>query len=254
MELFIIPFLFLLGLIMGSFLLVLSDRLPRNENVLIGRSYCESCKKELDWYELIPVFSFVMQKGKCRKCRTKLSGWYPVAELVTAMAFVLPIFLFPESGLFFYLFFLSIVSVLIVIFIADWKYGIIPFPMVLIGIITTFLYYLFLEPSSLLPAFITAIASGLFFFLIFFFTKGQGMGFGDVVYAFFMGWFLGFPGIIVGLYLAFLTGGIVSLILVLLKRKKLRGDTIAFGPFLVMGTLLAFIFEDYFIVFFTGLF
>ena len=133
---------------MGSFLLVLSDRLPRDENVLIGRSYCENCKKELNWYELIPVLSYVLQGGTCRNCHTKLSGWYPVAEVATATAFVLPLFLFPGAGLPFYLFFLSIVSVFIVIFIADWKYGIIPFPMVLIGIIMTFIYsYL----SSYLP-------------------------------------------------------------------------------------------------------
>ncbi len=254
MEILTLFFLFIFGLFIGSFLLVLADRLPRSENVLVGRSYCESCKKSLSWYELLPVLSYVVQKGKCRNCHVTLSPWYPVAELTTALLFVLVGMLYPLTAPLLTLYVLIITCVLLVIFIADWKYGIIPFPMVAIGVFTTTLFTLWIRPELFISYLFTAIVSGLFFFAIFYLTQGKGMGFGDVVYAFFMGLFLGFPGIIIGLYIAFLTGAGVSLILIILKKKKLRGDTIAFGPFLVAGTLIAFLFENYFITLFNTFF
>lgn len=254
MEIVYLCSLFLSGLFIGSFLLVLSDRLPRQENVLIGRSYCEACRKPLTWYELLPVVSFIIQKGRCRKCHISLTAWYPVAELATGSLFVLVGVLFPLSSPLLTVYVLVITCVLVVIFIADWKYGIIPFVMVAIGGVTTLLFTLGTRPELFIHYLFTAIVSGLFFLAIFFVTRGKGMGFGDVVYAFFMGLFLGFPGIIIGLYIAFLTGAGVSLILILLKKKKLRGDTIAFGPFLVAGTLIAFLFENYFITLFNTYF
>lgn len=254
MELILSGVLFVLGLFVGSFLLVLADRLPREENVLVGRSHCESCDKPLAWYELVPVLSYVFQRGKCRSCHASLSVWYPLAELLTGLSFALLPLIYPLSSPLLLLLLLAVVSTQIVIIIADWKYGIIPFPMVIAGLLFALLWYLFLEPSVLVShLFVGGIVFGLFF-LLFYVTGGKGIGFGDVVYAFFMGFFLGFPGIVIGLYLAFLTGAIVSLILVLLKRKKLRGDTIAFGPFLVLGTMLAFLFEPFFLQFFGYLF
>jgi len=254
MELIILTCsIFFVGLFIGSFLHVVADRIISGESIFFGRSHCDSCKKELTWKELLPVISFLLQKGKCRQCNASFSLWYPLSEIATGVVFAFTFLVFMSSSLMTLLLLFVLVAVLMIIFLIDAKYGLIPFPLVIISLVLAS-GFLFLQEESFFTSLKAASIIGGFFLAIFVLTRGKGMGFGDVVYAFFMGWFLGFPGIIVGLYLAFLTGAVVSLILVLLKRKKLRGDTIAFGPFLVMGTLLAFIFEDYFIALFTGLF
>jgi prepilin signal peptidase PulO-like enzyme (type II secretory pathway) len=136
-------------------------------------------------------------------------------------------------------YYLFIVSSLVVVFFTDLKYGIIPdkviFPAALVSLL-----YLFINPNSLiLSHLLSAGGGGLFFLFLFLITQGKGMGFGDVKFAFLMGLILGFPDIIVSLYIAFLTGAIVGCILIVWRKKKLVGTSIAFGPFLVLGTLLA---------------
>jgi leader peptidase (prepilin peptidase) / N-methyltransferase len=252
---FILVFIFILGLFIGSFLNVLADRLPRGETVIRGRSHCEVCKKELAWYDLIPLLSFVFLKGRCRYCHTRLSLFYSVVELTTGVLFVsIYIFLTKDSimyqvlsikyvlDLFYYLF---IVSSLIVVFFADLKYGIIPDKIVFPAVFVSFLYIILNTSYLILPYLLSAIAACLFFLLLFFGTKGRGMGFGDVKFAFFMGLVLGYPNIIVGLYIAFLTGAIVGCILILWRKKKLKGASIPFGPFLVLGTILAMFGGDF---------
>lgn len=229
--------LFFFGLFFGSFLNVVADRLWNGESIVKGRSHCEKCHKPLSWFELIPVVSFLLQKGKCRQCHTKLSWWYPFSELVTGGAFAVVGVTFSPLMPLHLFFMLSITACLLVIFFADWKYGIIPFPVVVVALLLSLLS-LFLTTDQLLPHVLAGIGSGGFFLLIFLLTKGRGMGFGDVVYAFFMGILLGFPAILLGLYIAFLVGAVVSLALVALKKKKLHGDTIPFGPFLVFGTFI----------------
>ena len=240
--------IFLLGLCVGSFLNVLVDRLPREESVIQGRSYCESCKKELRWYDLIPLFSYISLKGKCRYCRISLSIYYPLVEFVTGIVFVSMVILtmdnFQLNQIITLAYNLFIASSLIVIFFTDLKYGIIPdkiiFPSIAISII-----YLFLNPQlSALPI-LSALGAFLFFLLLFLGTRGRGMGFGDVKLAIFMGIILGFPNIIVALYLAFLTGAIVGVIIILWKKERLKGATMPFGPFLVFGTFLALVFGNY---------
>ena len=252
--------LFILGLFVGSFLNVLADRIPKGESPIRGRSRCDKCKKILKWYDLIPLFSFIFLKGKCRYCQTRLSLFYPTVEFVTGtLFFITAIFVlndsqFPLLGgqaisnfqfpinyqlpitLIYYLF---IVSSLIVVFFADLKYGIIPDKIVFPAIAVSFLY-LFINPSSLiLNHLLSAVGACLFFLLLFVITKGRGMGFGDVKFAFLMGLILGFPDIVVGLYIAFLTGAIVGCILIIWRKKRIFGTAIPFGPFLVMGTLMS---------------
>src|SRR3989344_6619035 len=92
-------FLFLLGLAVGSFLNVLIDRFPRDESPFKGKSYCESCKKKLLWYDMIPVVSFLFLKGKCRYCRSPLSFYYPMVEVTTGIIFVLVYVLLYQNGI-----------------------------------------------------------------------------------------------------------------------------------------------------------
>lgn len=263
-------FIFIIGLFVGSFLNVLADRLPRGEAVIKGRSRCEKCKKTLKWYDLIPLLSFIFLKGRCRYCKARLSFYYPTIEFVTGVLFAIAAYyilnnfqflilnfysIFNFKFLFTLFYYLFIVSSLIVVFFADLKYGIIPDKIVFPTIVIVSLY-LFINHSSLtrlqmpsaladggqvLNHLLSAASAGLFFLLLSLIKirKHSAMGFGDVKFAFLMGLVLGFPNIVVSLYVAFLTGAIVGIILIIWRKKKLEGATISFGPFLVLGTFAA---------------
>ena len=214
---------FLIGLMVGSFVNVLADRLPRGESVLWGRSRCDHCKKTLRWYELVPVVSYIVQFGRCRRCHKRLSVQYPVIELATGIGFTL------LHSLPLYLLFIS----LLVIFIADFKYQIIPDSMIVLGILAAVWKGAYLVP---------AIGSFAFLYLLWAVTRGKGLGFGDVKFAFLMGLLLGFPGVIIAFYVAFLTGALTGVIL-MLGRYKTWKSKIAFGPFLVLGTVVGLIWQ-----------
>ncbi|RJQ37039.1 prepilin peptidase [Candidatus Microgenomates bacterium] len=248
-----IIFLFILGLCIGSFLNVLIDRLPRNETILKGRSHCENCKKKLAWHDLIPLLSFVLLKGKCRYCKSPISLYYPVVELMTGVLFVLvainfqfSIFNFQSnsnfqifnSSLMALIFQLFIISSLIVVFFTDLKYGIIPDKIIIPSILISLFYFFIIYNSLFISHLISGIGAFLFFLLLFLITRGKGMGFGDVKFSFLMGLFLGYPKIGVAFYIAFLTGAFVSLILISWRKKEIKA-TIPFGPFLVIGTLVS---------------
>ena len=244
MNLFTILIVFFTGAALGSFLGVLVDRLPRGESVLFGRSKCEKCKSELTFLDLIPVVSYILLSGKCRTCHVKipvhlflfemLSGFSAVALLLYSQTLGLSII---ET-----VFLAVVLFCLAGIFFADTLSGIIPDQFVAVLIITVLFFIGFTDSSALPWYIITAIFSSGLFLALYLVTKGRGMGFGDVKFAFAMGLILGFPLILVGLYTAFLTATAISLILVLAGRKKLHGGTIAFGPFLVAGTIAAYLF------------
>lgn len=224
-----------LGFSVGSFLNVLIYRIPKRESIL-GRSYCDNCKKKLLWYDLIPLVSFVYLKGKCRFCKRKINFSIPLIELATAILFVLTFLKFPiiaDFNLWFFLFFLSS---LIVIFFTDLEDGIIPdkiiFPLFFLSLIYTVL------TPNLLSHFLSFVIVFITFLLIDFLTRGKGLGLGDVKLMAIFGLIFGFPKVIIPLYLAFLTGAIVSLILVLWGKKRFHEDTIPFGPFLVIGGII----------------
>jgi len=180
---------------------------------------------------------------------------YPFIELATGFLFVLLTSLLPSpyvnsTYMILLFFYLCIISCLIVIFFTDLFYGIIPLKVVVLGtILTIFLHLLFpaLPNISFLNYFLSGLFSFLSFLAIFLITKGKGMGFGDVVYVFFMGLVLGFPKVLLGFYIAFITGAFISVLLIALKKKKMKGGTIAFGPFLVAGTIISMIWGDFFI-------
>ncbi|MBI2613172.1 MAG: prepilin peptidase [Candidatus Levybacteria bacterium] len=254
-------FIFALGLFVGSFLNVLVDRLPKGESVIKGRSHCEKCKKILKWNDLIPLLSFVFLKGKCRYCSARLSPYYPIVEFTTGIMFVITtLFIFNGSQflisnfkflinfqllitnyqlLLTLIYYLFIISSLIVIFFADLKYGIIPDKIVFPAILVSFFFLLF---TVFVNHLLSAFGAGLFFLLLFLVTRGRGMGFGDVKFSFLMGLILGFPNIIVALYVAFLTGATVGIILIIWRKKRIFGTAIPFGPFLVLGNFIAIFF------------
>ena len=244
----------MIGLFVGSFLNVLADRLPRDESVIGGRSHCDKCKKTLKWYDLIPLLSFLYLQGKCRYCHTPLSMHYPAVEVTTGVMFALAVIFLPHESIKYQVlsikyfvdlaYYLFIISSLIVVFFADLKYGIIPDKIVFPAVIISFLYLILNTQYLILPHVLSAVSASLFFLALFLITKGRGMGFGDVKFAFLMGLILGFPGIAIALYIAFLTGAIIGCILIVWKKKKLSGTKIPFGPFLVLGTIVSLFFGE----------
>ena len=253
----VIIFIFIIGLFIGSFLNVLADRIPRGETVIKGHSHCEFCQKTLQWYDLIPVFSFISTHGRCRYCKHSLSYFYPIIEISTGVMFaatyVFTIYNLSftnfnqivnnQSSIINLLYYLFIISGFIVIFFTDLKSGIIPDKILLPAIIVTFLYLLIVNPSSFIINIFCGIGAFLFFLIIaavFLVLIGkESMGGGDIKLAFLLGLFLGFPNIIISLYIAFLTGGLLGIILILWRKKSFQRATLPFGPFLVLGASMS---------------
>lgn len=264
MTLFLL-FLFIIGSAIGSFLGVVVDRLLNGESIWKGRSHCDHCRHTLKWYDLLPVISFFAVKQQCRYCHKKLSWFYPLIEIITGVAFMIVGYKIFGSNLALlgvmqylalFLYYLLLSCSFIVILFADIKYGIIPITTSIFMLAVILIWYILLPflqfnplqafilgiETNIVPGLLSALAvSGLFG--IFFWRKWMGLG--DVMYAFLMGLILGFPKIILGLYIAFITGAIVGVALVILKMKKIKHETIPFGPFLVLGTFISMLYGDY---------
>lgn len=235
--------LFILGICIGSFLNCIIYRLPHNLSVT-GRSLCPACHKHIRWYDNIPLVSFANLRGKCRFCHSPISLLYPVVELLTGILFLVISFKLGVGDIVTLAYHFFIIASLIVIFFTDLRYGVIPDKITYPAIVITFIFLVrqLADPNILISSLFSAVATSLFFFLLNRITRGRGMGLGDVKLAFLMGLFLGFPKIIIALYASFLTGAIVSLILILIGKKRF-GQTIPFGPFLVLGTIIALFFN-----------
>ncbi|MDO8619689.1 MAG: prepilin peptidase [Candidatus Daviesbacteria bacterium] len=265
---------FFIGLVLGSFGQALADR-SLGKKSFWGRSYCPNCKHKLAWYDLFPIFSFVLLKGRCRYCRKKISLEYPIIEIVLgaliAYLFVQTQFSFVTVlDLILKIFFIVILAVL---FLTDLKKMLIPDRVIipsiyigLVGLVTVtiikigYLYYylsqsaigrLLLPPHSeyfqrhaftiaepLLLGILMGLLIGGFFFSLIIITKGKGMGGGDVKLGAFIGIMLGFPLSLLALILSFITGAVFSVGLIIAGKKRF-GQTIPFGPFLVLGSLIA---------------
>jgi len=239
-------FVFIFGLIIGSFLNCVIYRLEKDKKIT-GRSFCPKCKHKLSWLDLFPVFSWIFLGGKCRYCSKKISIQYPLVELATAF-----VFLFLASGqieltwrvVVNLLFFFYIFSSLIVIFVYDLKHYLIPdivlFPAIIITAILRVLQVFNLNPQSLVfwNYFLAVVIASGFFFLIWLVSRGKWMGFGDVKLAILMGLLLGVERVLVALFLAFMLGAIVGIVMMILHKKGLKSE-IPFGPFLILGTVIA---------------
>ena len=231
---------FILGVSIGSFLNVLIDRLPKGRDVIRGRSHCDYCKHSLSWYELIPIASWIIQLGKSRCCGKHLSIQYPLVELITGFVFVELSVLFFSTPLLF-LASLCISIAVLVLFVSDVKYELLPTPLLLLWGFGVVLRFIALQPSGgdLLYVYgIPSFCAGLFFFFLWFFSKGRAMGDGDMWLAILIGLVTGYPGIIIALYIAFLTGAAVGVILILGGLKTLKSH-IPLGPFLLLGMVIA---------------
>lgn len=235
-------FLFIIGACLGSFINVVIDRLPRDENIFLGHSHCDSCKKKLKFYDLIPVFSFLLLWGKCRYCKKKIPSRILLVEAGSGLFFV-ALFLLAFVNWIVYALYCGIFLCLVAITFIDLDRGVIP-DVLLIAFGTFSAVFVLGSPTSVFTHILTAIVSFVFFLTIFLITRGRGIGFGDVKYALVIGFLLSPVQLIIAFYTAFLTGALISIILIIRGKKKLKGGSIAFGPFLSLGVIISLLFEN----------
>jgi prepilin signal peptidase PulO-like enzyme (type II secretory pathway) len=234
-------FVFILGTALGSFLNVVVDRLIHGES-LGGRSHCDYCKKTLSWYDLIPILSFILIKGKCRRCHKTLSIQYPLVELATGILYLGTWIMVPNLSVVLYW---GIVSSAWVIFLSDLRYKLISDYMQL----SLFVFVLFqkiLDKASFFSLFgdvFSGVMVSLPIGLIYVITNERAMGLGDVILAGIIGFSLGLGRGLLALYISFLVGAIVGVIL-LIQRKKGMKSAVPFGPFLLIGMLISGVWGD----------
>lgn len=242
--------IFIFGSVIGSFLNVLIYRLPKGESIVSGGSHCMSCGKKIKKYDLIPVISYLLLKGKCRECSAKISPRYMIVELLNAVLYVLTFLYFGlgksaiEAGIV-----CAVLSCLIVVFFMDLDTQLINMPVVgtifilavlklmlsLTGVITV------LHPLTWLSALLGAVSVSALFFLIALLSKERAMGFGDSALMFAAGAFLGIKAVIIAAFIGLITGSVAGLI----SKYKSGESAFAFGPWLSLGSAAAIFFGDF---------
>lgn len=225
-----------LGAALGSFLGVVIDRSGCEVSQtshsgkfakLRGRSRCGSCRRQLAWWENIPILSFILLRGRCRTCRSPIPYWLPLIEIAGAVAAAAILSNLRNLSYLSILSQILIAAALIWIFFSDLVNGLIPDWAVVLG-----------AAGAGLSNLSSAAIAAAFFWLLAAATAGRGMGTGDITLVFFLGLWLGWPKILVAVWLAFLLGAAVALGLIAAKRKKF-GQTVPFGPFLIVGAIIA---------------
>lgn len=229
---------FLFGICIGSFLNVCIYRIPKKENITTTRSHCMACGNVIKWYDLVPVFSFLILGGKCRYCKTKLSVQYPTIELLNGLMYCL---IFAVMGFTVRaVLACAVCSALIVIAVIDWRTYEIPFGLnvfiACIGAINLCVDY-----REWLNYLIGAICVSGFLMILYLVTKGRGIGGGDIKLMAAAGLFLGWKNII----LAFVIGCVLGSIIHLIRMKASKAEhVLAFGPYLAGGIFVACLWGD----------
>ncbi len=257
MPLVFVIALFFIGACVGSFLNVVVVRSLTGETWMWGRSRCDECKRELSWYELIPIFSFLALRGRCRTCHTEIDFLHPFMEFLTGSLFVwwwVIGFAFFQLGsqplqAIQALFWLGIGICFLVIIVSDLIAWIIPDWTLVWILVSTVFYRSILITSGIYNTsdFLAALLLGcgflLFFFALWKGTQGKGMGFGDVKLVFVLGVLLGWPNGLVALSLAFLSGAILGGVYALASNQG-RKAALPFGPFLITGSIVALVWGE----------
>jgi len=291
MQAVVFIYLFIFGAFAGSFLNLISDRLPVGKKIVFGRSVCDFCKKTLKVKNLIPIFSFIFQKGRCSFCNKKLSFYHPFSELLTGVAFMLSGHLSKFSyeinaeSVFLLFYYIVVFSFFIVMVLTDMKFCLILDSVIIPSIIFVFLtsvIFRFLDLSEiynnlkndsfgvylLQTDFFTnrvilslkdfgyvvggAILIALFFQFLILITKGRGMGDADVKLGFLIGLVNGFPMAFMAVFMGYVLGAFYSVFLMLMKKKTMK-DSIPFGPFLILGSVLILLFGNQIWLWYSGL-
>ncbi len=249
----------MLGLLIGSFINCVVYRLHQGISFLGGRSFCPRCKQLIVWHDNIPLVSYLLLRGRCRACHKKISSTYPLVELAGGILFLLvalhiyPALSGPSANLALSTILVIIrdwlfAGILLTIFLYDLKYYLISDLVVLPAFALALLSNLIiaaLENSSLsflissfLNFFLSALFAGGFFLLLFVISKGKWIGGGDLRLGLLLGALLGWPGVLVALFLAYISGALIGLLLIIAKKKTMA-SAVPFGTFLSASAFIA---------------
>ncbi len=255
-EVIIIFILGLLGLIVGSFSNVCIYRIPKNESIIFPASHCSKCRKTIKPIDNIPLLSYILLKGRCRHCKSKISIQYPIVELLTGLIYLIIYLIY---GLTIQtLIYIILSSALIIIAFIDLNEQIIPdvisLPGIVIGFILSFFVTYISFVDSILGILGIAVGGGIILIIglggsvIF---KKEAMGGGDIKLAAMIGAFLGYRYIIISLFLGFFLGALTGIILIMAKIKS-REDVVPFGPFIVLGSFITLLWGEQIISWYLG--
>lgn len=240
--------LFLYGIVIGSFLNVCIYRIPKQENIAKVRSHCMQCDHQLKWYELIPLFSYLLQGGKCRVCKTKISVQYPLIEGANGILYV---FIFMINGINVdSLLYCLLTSTLLVLSVIDFRTYEIPiginYFILVLGVLRTVLHN-----AHWADHVIGFFAVSVVLYIIIIATKGRGIGGGDMKMMAVCGLFLGWKGII----LAFLLGCIIGSVVHVIRMRVTKCDhVLALGPYLSIGVFISMLWGAQWISWYFGQF
>ena len=226
------------GTIIGSFLNVCIYRIPKKESIVVVRSHCMSCGKQIKWYDLVPLVSFLILRGKCRYCKAKLSWQYPAVEALNGILYGIIVLVngFNITSILYCL----ATSALLALSIIDWRtYEIPPSFNIFIGILG--IIRLILDLPHWYNYVIGFVSVSGFLLLIFLVTKGRGIGFGDVKLMAAAGLLLGWKLIILSLGLGCVLGSIIHITLMYVKDKD---RVLAFGPYLSLGIFISMLYGE----------
>ncbi len=244
-----IVFVIILGALWGSFANVCIVRLPKDKGVVGGRSKCPKCKKQIVWYDNIPIISYLLLNGKCRKCKKPISFQYVIVELISAVSFIS---IYSIYGLSLTTLLFCILSLgFIIIFFIDLEHFIIPdvitFPLMALGFIKSF------DPNlnSMFPNYIISIVGGIFGYviiwaIIYFYKqvrKKEGMGLGDAKLLAVIGFWFGIQSIPFVIFFSS-TIALISVVPALINKSKKMSSQIPFGPYIIAGNLLYLILQN----------
>lgn len=246
----------LIGLCLGSFGSMLLYRLPRNQSFL-GRSKCPHCGSTLRWYDLLPIVSFVLLRGKCRYCGKPIAWRYPLLELISALVLLL-LYLNLNPSLWVPFLFLLLASYsLILIAFYDFETQNIPDVFITVLFLSALCYQaimsLYGNELTMRHAFMGALIPLAFFGTLWLLGREKWIGSGDVLLGTSMGLLLGLERSVLAIFLAYILGANVAVFLLVKGRVK-SGSTMAFGPFLSAGALIALLIEQDFLLKYQELF
>ncbi|MBT2735779.1 A24 family peptidase [Bacillus sp. ISL-7] len=224
------------GCIFGSFFNVVGLRIPLNKSIVTPRSSCSACGHQLKPYELIPVISYMLQSGKCRGCKSRISPIYPFFELLTGILFMTAPLVIGWSGELVVA--LTLISMFMIIVVSDIHYMLIP-DKILIWFAGIFLLERIIWPLSPWWDSILGAVTGFILLMVIAIISKGGMGGGDVKLYAVLGLVLGFKLVLLSFFLSTLFGAVIGGLALLFRIVK-RRQPIPFGPFIAAGTLTAY--------------
>ena len=239
--------IFLYGIVIGSFLNVVIVRVPRKESIVKVRSHCENCGYQLKWFDLIPIFSYLVLGGKCRKCKTKISAQHLVLEVLNGILYVFTFFMagFSLKAVLLCLLF----SALLALSLIDFRTYEIPvgfqYVILVLAVCQTIL-----DRTNWLEHVIGFFAVSVVLYLIYIISKGAAIGGGDVKLMAVCGLFVGWKLIIFAFLLGCIVGSVVHII-----RMKLSGEShvLAMGPYLSIGVFVAALWGNQILTWYLGI-